>query len=167
MTNPAALLTRLIIEIQTKANEIAEASRSEGGSSDPNLNLERLIQQAEADAEIAGYCTTEKSRQNRRDALVRSAASSLLALFVMDREKIRRLREVMERCGECKGNSGIVKHPWDGQEIINALHQHGLGFMADGPPMAPAPDGLLVSHVPDPEPEHPQDCGCRSCSGSY
>ncbi len=96
MTYPAALLTRLIIEIQTKANEIAEASRltlPEGGKSDPNLNVEQLIQQAEADAEIAGYCTTEKSRQNRRDALVRSAASSLLALFVMDRGERDRIEQ--------------------------------------------------------------------------
>jgi len=85
-----ALTLRIIAEIQAKSIEIAEAIRPES----PNLkgpidlNLERLIGQTHADAEIASYCSTPKSRKDRREALIRSAASSLLALVQMEQERV-------------------------------------------------------------------------------
>lgn len=134
------LILTLIAEIQEEANRIADASRVDTpeGRSSPNLNLERLIQQAQADTEIAGYCTTDKSRKDRRAALVRAGACTLLALFEMDREKMQMLREAMSKCPEC-GSRGddtpeLVGDVGDEVFVDRALHAHGLGFMANGPP---------------------------------
>lgn len=106
----------------------------------PPLNA--LLAQLFSEAEIAELCTTERSRQDRRRALVRGAGVALLALVEMDRERMQKLREAMAQCPEC---IPIGPDPEE-QEIEACLHTHGLGYLAKGAPMAPAPDGLLVDH---------------------
>ncbi len=83
---PSTAILALLVEVQEELNAYVEASKGTLEGKAPSFDVDELVVRVEQWAGTADLCSTDASRRERRKALVKTAALSLLALFEMDRQ---------------------------------------------------------------------------------